>query len=88
MRVVRKQLNQEAQETILPRQKGKDYQKINPKDNIPKELYNEWRQLFSSIDNQEQYNNEMCTPINETSDWFAEQQSFWKNISSTIRLTE
>jgi tripartite-type tricarboxylate transporter receptor subunit TctC len=56
--------------------------------NIPKELYNEWRQLFSSIDNQEQYNNEMCTPINETSDWFAEQQSFWKNISSTIRLTE
>ena len=28
LRVVRKQLNQEAQERILPRQKGKDYQKI------------------------------------------------------------
>jgi hypothetical protein len=27
LRVVRKQLNQEAQERILPRQKGKDYQK-------------------------------------------------------------
>jgi hypothetical protein len=56
--------------------------------NIPKELHNEWKQLFSGIDNQERYNNEMCTPINETADWFLEQQRFWKSITSTIKTTE
>lgn len=56
--------------------------------NTPKELYDEWRQLFSKIDNQERYNNEMCAPINETNDWFIEQQSFWKNVTSTIKVTE
>jgi len=56
--------------------------------NTPKELYDEWRQLFSKIDNQERYNNEMCTPINETADWFMEQQVFWKNVISTMKVTE
>ena len=56
--------------------------------NTPNELYNEWRQLFSSIANQEQYNNEMCTPIDETADWFVGQQRFWKNVTSNIRITE
>ena len=56
--------------------------------NTPKELYTEWQRLFSSIDNQERYNNEMCTPINETADWFTEQQRFWKTITSTVKVTE
>jgi tripartite-type tricarboxylate transporter receptor subunit TctC len=56
--------------------------------NTPKELYDEWRQLFSKIDNRERYNDEMCTPIKETADWFNEQQIFWKNIILTLKVKE